>query len=185
MDLVFRLQQLCLFLERIAQLKLFAIGYEPNRYPVSRTEPQDFMIQFLGHRHVDQEPHELFASVLIADVLAYLDFFPFVYPLALASLVLQGHDDDIGVVVSPQDMLVRVYEIVRQREADILHVLYGIDLLPEQIIYAMHATLQGKTALLLEVFGSRLLIVGYLLLLAHVIGSNDYTIIDIKVQEPY
>ena len=112
-----------------------------------RTEPKYLMIYFFGSGNVQQKPSYLF--VLIR---RDLEFFAAIQPLTLVALILQGNDDHIGIIVSPQNMFVGVDEIVREIGTDFFHIFFGVDRPFEKVIDAMHSALHGEGALFLKVF---------------------------------
>lgn len=57
--------------------------------------------------------------------------FPAVVPLDGALMVLESDDEDVGVIVSTKDVLVRVDEAIRELVADLVHILFGVGVICE------------------------------------------------------
>lgn len=74
-------------------------------------------------------------------------------PLDIVASILQGYDKDVGVVVSSQHMLVRVYDRVRvQLLTDLIKVVFREPLFADDVVDRVECAVSGQGALSLEVW---------------------------------
>ena len=68
-----------------------------------------------------------------------------------AFLPLQRDDEHIDIVISPEEVLVGVDDIIGQRVADLVEVVFGVKMGAEDVVDAVQAAKERDLVLSLEV----------------------------------
>lgn len=98
-------------------------------------------------KYIHKVAHHLLLLLLIRHLQLSLTI---IVPLTVKSPFFQRNHQNVNVIVSPEDMLMRVDNIVRKLIANLVKLIFIVDLVPEQMIHTIPPTLQRKERLLLE-----------------------------------
>lgn len=84
-------------------------------------------------------------------LLAYLIDCPRVQPFALISQILQSNHQNISIVISSKNVLMRIYKIFRQGIANLVEILLGIEGLSQYIVECAFSTLVTERTLVFKI----------------------------------
>jgi hypothetical protein len=114
---------------------------------VPGTDSEDTVEKSFSLVFIDQEADQSLPFELLLNSELLL---PAVVPPCHAAGFLQGEEEDVDVVVSPEEVLMRVDKLFGERVADVIQLLLTEPVRAEDVVDAVEAAEQREPGLLLE-----------------------------------
>ena len=126
---------------------IFVVGL-PHSNPMPGTVPEYLVKDGLILVFIAQIADQLPSFPLLLDLEA-LD--AAVVPPRHAFLLLQRDNEHVDIVVPAEDVLVRIKDNIRQLVADLVHVIFGVAMVSEDVVDAVQPAEKRDLVLSLEV----------------------------------